>query len=439
MRSYVELLRLPGALRFCAAALLARSGGAMMGIGQVLMVSALYGSYGLAGAVAAANGAAWAVGTAILSNLVDRLGQRRVMYPAAFVSAAALAVFIFLGLFQTPAWTLFPAAIVCGAFGGAPGAMVRARWNHTVENARQLHTAYSLESTLDELTFVVGPVFATLLSTSIHPAAGLAAPIVLSLSGAHLFYSQRATEPPSNPRTAAAAKPNQRRLAAWAGRLLLLAPGVGAVVAVNVLVGAFFGGVDVSAVAATTAWQARSSAGLVLGAFSLSSALAGFAYGARGWRSPLANRFLAGVLALLAGALTLPWAPSPVILALLGFAVGLTVAPTLINGNALIGRLVPPERLTEGLAWMGTSLGIGSALGSTTAGWAIDAGGARWGFLAAATAAILAAAIAVLGRSALRRALAARPSNLAGRGQRASAGQDQRSEPESASSTNSTS
>ena len=39
-----------------------------MGIGIVLMVSALYGSYGLAGALAAANGVSWAIGTAILST-----------------------------------------------------------------------------------------------------------------------------------------------------------------------------------------------------------------------------------------------------------------------------------------------------------------------------------------------------------------------------------
>ena len=41
MRAYREILTLPGAWQFSAAGLLARSGGAMMGIGLVLMVSAL--------------------------------------------------------------------------------------------------------------------------------------------------------------------------------------------------------------------------------------------------------------------------------------------------------------------------------------------------------------------------------------------------------------
>ncbi|MDR0417037.1 MAG: MFS transporter [Propionibacteriaceae bacterium] len=412
MRSYADLLRLPGALKFCAAGLLARSGGAMMGIGQVLMVSALYGSYGLAGAVAAANGAAWAVGTAILSSLVDRHGQRRVMYPAVFVYAVALAGLIALGLVHAPAWTLFPAAVVCGAFGGAPGAMVRARWNLVTADARQLHTAYALESTLDEVTYIVGPVLATFLSTTVHPAAGLVVPIVFSLVGAQLLYSQRATEPPLAPRPERPAKAGQpwwRRLTAFGGQLLLLAPGIGVVVAVNVLVGAVFGGIDVTVVAAATDWGARSSAGLVLGAFSVSSALAGFAYGSRGWRSSLADRFLVGVLAMLASALTLSFAASPLTLGLLGFVVGLTVAPTLINGNSLIGKLAPRHRLTEGLAWMGTSLGIGTAFGSTAAGQAIDWGGPSWGFTVIVAAALAAAAIAVWARPALRRALAGQP------------------------------
>src|SRR5450756_1756154 len=90
MRSYREILTIPGAWKFSAAGLLARSGGAMMGIGTVLMVSALYGSYGLAGALAATNVVSWAIGTAVLSNLVDRYGQRRVMYPAIIISSVAL-------------------------------------------------------------------------------------------------------------------------------------------------------------------------------------------------------------------------------------------------------------------------------------------------------------------------------------------------------------
>src|SRR6478735_814472 len=289
MRAYRRILSLPGAWQFSAAGLLARSGGAMMGIGLVLMVSALYGSYGLAGALAASNAVAWALGTATLSNMVDRYGQRRVMYPAVIVSASALALLVVFAMLGLPAWTLFPPAIISGATGGAPGALVRARWNHATSDPGMLHTAYSLESTLDEVTFVVGPVLATALSTGVHPAAGLIAPIVSSLLGAHLLYSQRATEPPVLPRSYASSdRPPLTQ------RLVLLAPGVGAVVAVNLLIGCVFGSIDVSVVAAATEWGVRATSGVVLAVFSVASGLAGFYYGARHWASPLVSRFLYG-------------------------------------------------------------------------------------------------------------------------------------------------
>ena len=400
MRVYREILTLPGAWQFSAAGLLARSGGAMMGIGLVLMVSALYGSYGLAGALAASNAVAWALGTAALSNLVDRYGQRRVMYPAAIVSATTLALLVVFAVLQVPAWTLFAPAVVCGATGGAPGALVRARWTHLVADPDQLHTAFSLESTLDEVTFIVGPVVATALSTGVHPAAGLIAPVVLALTGAHLLYGQRATEPPIAPR---AHHPRRRR---FTQRLVLLVPGVGAVVVVNLLIGCVFGSIDVSVVAAATQWGMREASGLVLAVFSLASGLAGFYYGARRWRSPVVSRFLVGVAALCAACVALLGAHSVLLLCIGGVLVGVTVAPTLINGNTLIGSLVTRDRLTEGLSWMGTGIGIGVAIGSSASGQVIDHVGYPGGLATVAAFGVLAALIAFGGRRALRRALA---------------------------------
>lgn len=397
MRAYREILTLPGAWQFSAAGMLARSGGAMMGIGLVLMVSAIYGSYGLAGALAASNAVAWALGTAALSNLVDRHGQRRVMYPAAIVSAVSLSLLVVMAVLQLPAWTLFAPSIVCGATGGAPGALVRARWTHLVADPDQLHTAFSLESTLDEVTFIVGPVLATALSTGVHPAAGLIAPVVLSLTGAHLLYGQRATEPPVAPPTAHRERRRQQ--------LVLLIPGVSAVIAVNLLIGCVFGSIDVSVVAAATQWGVREASGLVLAVFSLASGLAGLYYGARRWRSPLISRFLLGVAALCASGVALLGAHSVLLLCLGGVLVGVTIAPTLINGNTLIEGLVSRDRLTEGLSWMGTGIGIGVAIGSSVSGPVIDHFDYPGGLATVTAFGTLAALIAFGGRGALRRAL----------------------------------
>ncbi|MEE9965875.1 MAG: MFS transporter [Propionicimonas sp.] len=394
MRRYLEILSLPGALRFSAAGLLARSGQAMLGLGVVLMVSELYDSYRLAGILTAVWAVSWAVGTALLSNLVDRYGQRRVMFPAAVISSLALLVSVGFALLQWPVWALLAPTVVAGATGGSPGALVRARWKNLLNDSPALHTAFALESTLDEVTYMIGPVIATALAVGVHPAAGLVAAATLSLVGAVLFYSQRSTEPAIHPPVAG--QPRQ-----GPGRVMLL-PGVAGVVAVNLLIGAMFGGIDVTVVAATSSWDQRAATGVVLGMFSLASAVAGFAYGARAWKSALWMRFAVLVVAMFAASAALLLADSSVSLALVGMLFGVTVAPTLINGNSLIGRLVPESQLTEGLAWMGTGIGIGAAAGSSVCGSVIDLVGYSEAFMVVAGFGLAALVLAFASLPALR-------------------------------------
>ena len=61
-------------------------------------------------------------------------------------------------------------------------------------------------------------------------------------------------------------------------------------------------------------------------------------------------------------------------------------------------ELVPRERLTEGLTWVGTSLGVGVSVGSSVAGAQIDINGSHAGFLVvviSAGAAVLATLLAL--------------------------------------------
>ena len=398
MRAYLTILRLPGALAFCAAGLLARAGGAMVGIGIVLMIQSLYGSYGLAGAVSAVNSAGWAIGAAYIANLVDRHGQRRIMLPAAIVSTVMLALLVAAATLHAPAWVLFVPGALSGLTAGSAGGMVRARWNHLLDDPHQLHAAFSLESTLDELTFIVGPVAATALATGVFPASGLLVACVTGIVGAFVFYSLRASEPPAHPvvkppvaPTTTVPQPTARlrriknaatsTAASVTSRLLLAQPGFAPVVAVTMTMGMAFGSIDVTVVAANEAWGMKWAAGPVLAAISLGSAVAGFAYGARRWATSLATRYLVGVIAFGLGASTFLFATSPVMLGVCGFLAGLAIAPSFINANSLVQQLVAEERLTEGLAWVGTAIGIGISVGSSVAGHMIDVFGYHAGFL----------------------------------------------------------
>ena len=416
-RSYLALFTVPGRLAFCAAGFVARSSGAMVGIGMILMVSMLYGSYGLAGAIGAVNVLAWAVGNTVLARLVDRYGQNRVMVPATIISATSLAGLIVAAWFRVPVAVLFIPSAISGLTGGSPGAMVRARWNHTLAEDEQLHAAFALESTLDEVTYIVGPMVATVLATAVHPTAGLITPVVLSVVGGLWFYQGlRASQPPVRVLSVAQTTPEQpvaseapdlppdvARFGKTVDRFALAFGGMLPVVFVTLLFGGTFGAIDISVVAGTKSMGSPALAGVVLATMSLGSALAGLTYGARVWKSPLARRFVIGVVAYAAALAFLLAAHTVWVLIVVGFVSGLAIAPTFTNANTLVQTLVPQHRLTEGLAWVGTSIGLGAAAGSAVAGRLIDDFGYMAGFMTAVTLAVVAMLLALAGVRTLSR------------------------------------
>ncbi|ACQ78635.1 major facilitator superfamily MFS_1 [Beutenbergia cavernae DSM 12333] len=378
---YAQILRKPGALQFSSAGVLARFPMSMVGIGIVLMISELYDSYGLAGQVSAVYVVAQALCSPQLARLVDRHGQARVMRPALAVSMIGLVGLILAATSHAGAPLLFALAIVTGATIGSLGSLVRTRWNAVVTNPRELHTAYSLESALDEFVFVIGPVLATILATSVSPSAGLVVAIVAALVGGYWFLSLRKTEPAPSPPDAGTPRTSVLRDGA-----------IVSICIVFVCIGAIFGATDVSVVAFAEEEGQKGLAGVILGICASGSLISGLLYGARHWRSSLWRRFAIGVVALALGVSLFFLVTSLWVLAAVMFVVGFSIAPTLVNGNALVQQIVPPARLTEGLTWIGTSLGVGVSFGSSIAGPIIDANGARAGFLVVVASAALALA-----------------------------------------------
>lgn len=78
----------------------------------------------------------------------------------------------------------------------------------------------------------------------------------------------------------------------------------------------------------------------------------------------------------------------------------------MIIAMGLVENIVPPSRLTEGLTWMVTGLGIGVALGAALAGLAIDAAGITAGFSVTLTAGLIVLLVAAGGYRLMRRTLA---------------------------------
>ena len=85
------------------------------------------------------------------------------------------------------------------------------------------------------------------------------------------------------------------------------------------------------------------------------------------------------------------------LLAVALFVAGLSIAPTMVTTMALVEQHVPRAKLTEGMTWTSTGLAVGVALGSSAAGWVIDAAGAKAGYAVPAAAGAVAVAVGFLG------------------------------------------
>lgn len=398
MRRYLEILKSPGAFQFSLSGLVARLPSAMVSMGIVLMVSGIYGNYRFAGALSAAFVVAQAVGSPLVARLIDRYGQARVTVPIMAFSLFMLSVMAVLASYKLPEAALFGPAICSGATYVSIGPMVRARWTAALSQPDQLHTAFSLESALDEVTYVVGPAFATLLATGWTLVAGVLVPVGLAVLGVAWFVSQRATEP--------AVQRSSLRGLSGRTRSVLFFPGMAAVVGGIATMGGMFGSFDVSVVAVAESWGNKSHAAIVLTSFAAGSCLAGFAYGARNWSGPVWRAYLIGLSGLAVGFSTFYFIGSIWLLALVTFVVGCLIAPTIITANQLIKQLVPSSRLVEGLTWVGASIGVGFSFGSTLSGWLIDHVSPRTGFLGGITACVLAVTTCLLAIPVLRRATA---------------------------------
>jgi MFS family permease len=158
--------------------------------------------------------------------------------------------------------------------------------------------------------------------------------------------------------------------------------------------------IDIGTVAFSQEHGAKALSGPILAILALSSAGTGLWYGARQWQSTPERRLVSALTLFAAGTLVFVAGWSTWFLFLAAFLLGLAVAPTMITGFSIVGRRVPEGQLTEGLAWLTSSMGIGISIGSAVAGAVVDTWGTRAAFIVAAGC----AAVAILaGISTARR------------------------------------
>jgi len=390
--TYSTLLRTHGAASFFLTAAVGRVGIAMTSLGIVWLVHARTGSYAMAGLVTGGFAVAEAVAGPQLARLADRFGQTRVLPPALLAHAGAVTALLALVTAGTPDWLMTAGGVLAGATIPQLGALSAARWAALLRDGRaaELPTAFALESLANELAYLAGPALVSILGASGYPAAGTVLAAVLVVAGGMFFAAQRRTAP----QTSCAA--GQHRT----GRGLLR-PGFAVLVGVNLAIGGFFGGMQISVTAFALEHGSAVIAAVLFTISSCASLLAGWLYGLRHWRTVLRVQLAVAAGGLAIGCLPLLLARSPFELGFGLALTGLAIPLILILCSLLAEASVHPAVLTQAFAWLNSASAAGSAGAAAAAGWAVDTFGTHGGLTVAAIAAGAMAVLALAGLRAL--------------------------------------
>lgn len=441
MSNYARLFSFEGTRAFCISGAIARLPISMMGLGIVLALNHIYNNWTIAGTMSAAYVLSQAAVTPLYAKLFDRFGQRKVGTLALSAQVVAMLSFAVATLIHVPLPILFVLAILMGVTQFAFGALVRTRWAYTLKSQSDdtlLNVAYALESGIDEIVFIFGPILAAWLATSVHPVSQLFVPVLASGLGGAWFLSLKNTQPAvikivqvesapkydedvrnaiseqgedvqntqnvhkSNNATKLIDRLSLKQLKnknrKKKPKNVLLYRGIIPLVVMFLVFNMSFSAFDVSVTAAMRAQGLDKLIGLQLALFACGSLVGAVIFGSHKFRGSNWSHLIVFLSLLTIGFILMNInLDRLVLLSIFELLSGLCVSPIFATGNLIVKDTIPEHSLTEGLSWLPTASAIGASLGSMVAGFAIDAWSSHGGMMVPWISTLVAIPIASIG------------------------------------------
>jgi MFS family permease len=154
---YATVLRGHGTAVPLTASIVGRLSLGMTSLALLLLVRDTSGSYAVAGLVSGGYALSFGVLGPALARLADRTGPVPALRITAVLHPALLAVVVAAARSELPLPVLLLPTVLAGATVPPLGPVMRALWAHVLRGP-SLATAYSLESVVVELCFVLGPL-----------------------------------------------------------------------------------------------------------------------------------------------------------------------------------------------------------------------------------------------------------------------------------------
>jgi MFS family permease len=383
---YGALFRVPHVRRLVLSGMLARLPMGMIGLALLLLVRENGGSYAAAGAVSGLYFVATAIGAPISGRLVDRRGQARILRSRAVSFPALLVGVCALALLDAPLPLIGAAAAAAGGLMPPVGASLRSLWPRMFADAELRAAAYALEASLQEITFIVGPLLVALLTAAASPVLALGVAAVVGGVGTMLIALAEPVR---------AWRPEEERHAA---SILgaLESRGVLTIIGLSGCLGLGFGATEVGFPAFAELHGGAELGSIPLSLFAGGSLVGGLVAGARVTMPPLRLLRVSAVLLTLCLALPLlGWSlPS---MGVLAFLAGLAIAPVVMSAYGLVDAVAARGTAAEAFSWITTAVFAGFSVGMALGGTLIDAYGAKSSFVLGTASAALGAVLVAVG------------------------------------------
>ncbi len=392
--SFRRLAQDAGALYF-PISLLARLPMSMLGMACLTYIVAAAEDFTTPGLVTAIGGVGAAIGTPISGALSDKLGQKPTLLGLCLIHVLALIGVLYFGSGSDGPVTLTPQLMIIALIAGASippsGPMTRVRWINRygadLHQLRTLEAAQSYESTMDELSFVLGPASVGILAATFGPAVPIyvAMALCIVIIPAFAFHHTEAYSRFKKPRTTvtettpATQKPPRR------GNATLIA-----ITVIGMLgVGTVFGSLATILTYFADYTGNPGTGGLIYAVMGITSGLA--ALSVARWPVTFSHpaRLLTGAVTLVPLVIVL-WLPeTPLSMSLAILLLGVPIGPILVTNFTLASSITPSHRMGFVMTLLSAAITLGTSAGNSIAGRLTDAGGHHLALVATLGASVL--------------------------------------------------
>ncbi len=385
VQPYTTFLRLSDVGAIVAAAWLARLPTGMMGLSMLLFLRDLLDSFTLAGTAVGTYFIAMAVSAPVQGRIIDRNGPHLLLRVTGIAQPLLLLLLFTTAILKAPFAFVVSAAALAGTFPAPYTTLARTIWRHRFTDDVSRRMAFAVDAITVELCFTVGPLIVALVIALTNPKGAFLTTILMLFMAYWIFikspilkYWQQspATErhllgPLTDPQL-----------------ILLFVITFGLTTA--------FGLMEVGYPALATSLSIPALAGVLLAVNSVGSAVGGAIYGVLHPKLSLERQF-----SILLGMMVLPlllhaWVNQLVLLGLVAFIAGATIAPSIAAQSVLISRMAPQKYATEAFTWSSTFIVSGIGAGMAAGGALAETYTARTPFVIAALVMAAMATLALL-------------------------------------------